>query len=280
MERLNPLDDYIFMKTFGERGDEERLLAFLNAILKRTGRDGLVAVEILEDKTLTADLVGKKLIILDVRARTDRGDYVSIEVQLKDQQNMDRRSLFYWSKQYVKNLDASENYRSLPDVIAINIVDFDYIPLDDFHTSFHLREDRNPDYTLTGAVEIHFLNMVRFRKLRNKDIRTNILHRWLLYLDDATPSELIEEIIKMDTTIERTNERIAFLSQDEDTLRVYELRQKARLDWNNILDAREQAEKRAEQEHAARMEEHAARVEAERRAEEAERRIAELEAKK
>ena len=41
MKRLNPLNDYIFQKLLGEKGDEEQLLSFLNAVLKRTGRDTL-----------------------------------------------------------------------------------------------------------------------------------------------------------------------------------------------------------------------------------------------
>jgi predicted transposase/invertase (TIGR01784 family) len=193
MERLNPLNDYIFMKTFGEKGDEEQLLAFLNAVLKRTGRDGLVSVEIVEGKTLTADIVGDKTCILDVRAHTDKGDHVNIEIQLKDLHNMDRRSVFYWGKQYIKTINAGDSYTVLPNVIAINIVNFDYIPLDDFHTSFHLREDRNTDYILTDAIEIHFINMVQFRKLKSKDAKNNTLERWLLFLDETTPPELVEE---------------------------------------------------------------------------------------
>jgi hypothetical protein len=37
----------------GEKGDEEQLLGFLNAVLRRTGKDRLVSVEILENKTFT-----------------------------------------------------------------------------------------------------------------------------------------------------------------------------------------------------------------------------------
>jgi hypothetical protein len=33
MERFNPLNDYLFLKIMGEEGDEEQLLAFLNAVL-------------------------------------------------------------------------------------------------------------------------------------------------------------------------------------------------------------------------------------------------------
>jgi hypothetical protein len=46
-ERLDPLNDYLFFKVMGEKGDETQLLGFLNAVLDRTGNDRLAnALEI------------------------------------------------------------------------------------------------------------------------------------------------------------------------------------------------------------------------------------------
>jgi hypothetical protein len=56
--RLNLLNDYLFLKVMGEKGDEEQLLGFLNAVLRRTGKDRLVQVEILENKTFTPEVIG------------------------------------------------------------------------------------------------------------------------------------------------------------------------------------------------------------------------------
>ena len=36
MHKLKPLNDFIFGKTFGEKGDEEQFLSLLNAILAKT----------------------------------------------------------------------------------------------------------------------------------------------------------------------------------------------------------------------------------------------------
>lgn len=36
MHKFKPLNDFIFGKTFGEKGDEEQLLSLLNAILAKT----------------------------------------------------------------------------------------------------------------------------------------------------------------------------------------------------------------------------------------------------
>jgi predicted transposase/invertase (TIGR01784 family) len=114
VQRLNPLNDYLFLKMMGEKGDEEQLLAFLNAVLGRTGDQALVSIEIVEARTLTADIIGNKSSVLDVRARAADGTLVNIEVQLRNMGNMDRRSLFYWSWEYSKQLEAGQDYRILP----------------------------------------------------------------------------------------------------------------------------------------------------------------------
>ena len=80
-ERLNPLNDYIFLKIMGEKGDEEQLLAFLNAVLKRPGKQ-LRSLEIIENKAIPADIIGGKSCVLDVRAVLENDDRVEVEVQL------------------------------------------------------------------------------------------------------------------------------------------------------------------------------------------------------
>jgi predicted transposase/invertase (TIGR01784 family) len=81
-------------KIMGEKGDEEQLLAFLNAVLKRPEKQKQQSVEILENKDIPADIIGGKSCVLDVRAALENNDLVDIEVQLRNLGNMDRRSLF------------------------------------------------------------------------------------------------------------------------------------------------------------------------------------------
>jgi predicted transposase/invertase (TIGR01784 family) len=121
-DRLNPLNDYLFLKVMGEKGDEEQLCSFLNAVLGRKGQDALESLEIIENKVMPAEVIGDKTSILDVRARTGHGERVNIEVQLRNLGNMDRRSLFYWSLEFSRGMAAGQDYRESPNVIAINIV--------------------------------------------------------------------------------------------------------------------------------------------------------------
>jgi predicted transposase/invertase (TIGR01784 family) len=145
----------------------------------------------------------------------------NIEVQRQNQHNMDLRSLFYLANEYAQGIEAGENYKNLPDVICINILDFNYIPLDAFHTHFHFWEDTDKSYCLTKAAEIHFIEMPKFRHIPKKDVHHDPLHRWLSYLDVTTPPTQIKEIIAMDTAIARTQEVVDRVSRNKTMLHEY-----------------------------------------------------------
>jgi predicted transposase/invertase (TIGR01784 family) len=241
LHRFNPLNDFMFYKIMGEKGDEVQLLGFLNAVLGRTGDDRFTSVEILENKTFIPEIIGNKTSTFDVRAVLHGGartisPRVNVEVQLRNQHNMEKRSLFYWSWEYVKSLKAGEDYRELPDVIAINIVDFNFLPLHHYHTCFHLREDCERDIILTNSLEIHYLNMVQYRKFMEKDIPNDPLCRWLAWLNESSSPDLVMEVVKMDNAIQMANERMAYLISNEDALRAYEIRAKALSDWTSAYN--------------------------------------------
>jgi predicted transposase/invertase (TIGR01784 family) len=73
--------------------------------------------------------------------------------------------------------------------------------------------------------------MVKFRKLGEKDIRNDPLHRWLAYFDPASPEDLVEEVIKMDVAIQKAQERLTFVANDKEALREYHMREMALSDW-------------------------------------------------
>jgi predicted transposase/invertase (TIGR01784 family) len=101
-------------------------------------------VEINENKNLTADIMEGKSCVLDVLAVLENGDKVDVEVQLRNYRNMDKRSLFYWSKEFIKGLPSGKEYQDAPNVIAINVVDYEFHPqVPDLHTIFHIWEDQH-----------------------------------------------------------------------------------------------------------------------------------------
>ena len=239
--RFNPLDNFLFFKTFGEKGGETQLIGLLNAILGHTGelsgKEPIKSLDIQENKYFMKDIIDGKSCILDVLAVLEDGTKVNIEVQIRDEHNMDMRSLYYWSRLYSLSLKEGDDYKELPNVIAINIVDFNFPGQGGFHTCFHLREDADPSIILTPALEIHFINMVKWRKINNKDIKNDSLHRWLTWLNDSSPPELIEEVISMDMTILTANERQALLTATDWEIQDYiRRREKYEFDKTSMLN--------------------------------------------
>ena len=149
---------------------------------------------------------------------------------------MEKRRIFYWSKEYGKGIKAGQDYIKLENVIVVNILDFDYLETNNFHTVFHLREDTENRLILTDVLEIHFLNMVKWRRIEKKEIVNEPLYRWLAWFDKTSPQELVTEVINMDSAIQKAEERQDYILSDEDALRLYEMRQMAQMDWTSGIN--------------------------------------------
>jgi predicted transposase/invertase (TIGR01784 family) len=195
---------------------------------------------------LAAEVLGDKTSILDARARTGRKELVDIEIQLRNQVNMERRSLFYWSREFSYWIDAGQDYRESPNIININIVNYEFLPrVPAFHTRFHIWEDTYREILLTDALEIRFIEMVKFWRLFEKDVLNEPLHRWLTWFDKDSPRTIVEEVIKMDRAIQKAEERLAFVSSDKEVLRAYQMREMAMSDWTSAINyARREGEQK------------------------------------
>jgi len=237
MERLKPLNDFIFKKLFGEKDDEPILLAFLNAVLKKTHQEKLVEIEILDNKELSKELLEDKTGRIDVRAKTSNGEQIDIEVQLSNQANMEKRTLFYWSKLYLEGIKQGEDYKKLSKVITINLLDFNLLTTESYHSTFHLWEDFEKEYMLTDLVEIHFIELTKYRNLISKNYKDEALHRWLTFLQKDVSDDVLKELMEMEPAIKMAEKKLDFLSSDPETLEVYKAREHSLHERANMINS-------------------------------------------
>ncbi len=245
MQRLNPLNDYVFKRIMGEDESKDNLISFLNAVLAPDDRSKLVSLEIVDSKELTKEMLRDKTGRLDVRAKTADGMQVDIEVQLTNQHNMDKRTMFYWGKLFLEGIKQGQDYINLSKVITINILDFDYLDIDKFHSKYHLWEDEEENYLLTDLNEIHFIEMPKFRRFSGKDIKGNPLHRWLKFFDKMLSEEELKELIEMDSAIKRAEKKLKYLSSDDEALALYKAREDSLHERANMISSAK-AEERIE----------------------------------
>ena len=111
--------DFVFKNIFGSEKHPEILISFLNAILKPVKK--IVSVKI-NKNDLDKQFIEDKYSRLDVKATTSNDEIINIEIQLKNENNMIKRSIYYLSKMYEEQLSEGENYSKISRTICINIL--------------------------------------------------------------------------------------------------------------------------------------------------------------
>ncbi len=124
---LDPKNDVVFQKLFGIKAHKHILISFLNSILRLEGRNAIKDVEF-EEKHLDISLIAsEKLSILDLHVTTETNMSINVEIQLINQYNMIKRTIFYMSKMLLSQLKKGEDYSCLNRTVTINILNFNYL---------------------------------------------------------------------------------------------------------------------------------------------------------
>jgi predicted transposase/invertase (TIGR01784 family) len=223
VDRLKVKNDFIFQKIFGQNEHKEILVSLLNSILHLQAERKLTDIEIIENTKLQKEYPDDRLGILDIRAKLLTGEQINIEIQLANKYDMDRRTLFYWSKLFYGQLKAGQSFEWLKKTITINIIDFDYINLEPYHTVFQLLENEK-DYRLSDLLEIHFIELPKFRKV--KPDLNQPLDRWLLFIEDS-PEEVRQMLSNTDPEIAKAEAILEHLGSLDEVRRYYEAREMA-----------------------------------------------------
>ncbi len=218
---MSPKIDFVFKLIFGDEKNKDILIAFLSATL-RLNKEDFQGIEFLNTELLKEFKEDKKG-ILDVRVKTKNNEHIDIEIQIFPTEFMAERSLFYWSKMYNSQVSPGDTYDKLKKCITINIVDFERIPLDKIHTTFHILEDET-GYKLSDVLEIHFLELPKLSKLDSiKDLDAPILD-WLEFIDSDSKEEM-EMIAEKNENIKTAYEILQRVSKSKEARMAYEARQ-------------------------------------------------------
>ena len=119
-------------------------------------------------------------------------------------------------------------------------LDFEFLGTESYQPSFHLWEDIEKDYMLTDVVEIHFLELPKFRKKKNKDYRENDIERWLMFLEKDISETTLKELMSLYTAIEKAEQKIEYLSSDEEAMRIYYERERSLHERANMISSAEE----------------------------------------
>ncbi|KRF03785.1 hypothetical protein ASG89_03240 [Paenibacillus sp. Soil766] len=239
---LDPKNDFVFKRIFGSEENKDVLLAFLNCTFQEAGEQPLTEIVLMNPYT-DKDSPQDKQSIFDIQAKTAEGNLINIEMQLFNRYDNEKRTLYYWSKQYASQLEEGQSYKKLKKCVTINILNFSILPNERYHNVFHLREDYS-GIPLSDDLEIHFLELSKLS--HHKTTTTGGLLNWLLFLKSDNTENW--EVLKMqEPELGKAMTVLEFLSQDAESRRLYEMRLKALHDEASSMEgAREEGEKQGE----------------------------------
>ena len=227
---LSPKVDFVFKKIFGNEKHPNILISFLNAVIKPT--DLIKSVQI-KNTDIEKEHIEDKYSRLDIKAVTNNGEHINIEIQVKNEYNMIKRSLYYWSKMYEGQLTKGQDYDTLSRTICINILDFKYLKNDNFHNCYRLKE-KNTNEELTDVMELHFIEIPKLRKLENSEDISDMLEAWITFIERPT-SELIDKLEMSSDEIKEAKEELLRLSGNDKERERYEKRFESILEQNSLL---------------------------------------------
>lgn len=190
--------DYVFKQFFGTEQNKNITVVFLNAILKRTGRNAIKEISFMRQE-FGSEHVDDKQSRLDILVKTQDDLFINVEIQLTNKYDMMKRTLYYWSRIYTSQLRKGMGYYKLRPTITINICNFSlFEQTNNYHSLFRLY-DFDEKFKMDDVLEIHFIEINKFIKqwyAKQLNSWENVLARWLMLLAmvDGRKGKVYEEI--------------------------------------------------------------------------------------
>ena len=239
----NPMNDVLFKFIFGKEERKQITIDFLNAVLQASLGHPITDLTFAPSEMIP-EHEGDKLTRLDVACILDSGEQIDVEVQVVNEKNMERRTLFYWAQMYLMSLPTGKLYTDLKPAITINLLNFTFLPQEEPHAMYGLYNPVN-GHQLTKDLMLHFLEIPKYAKEPEKPIaEMTKMERWLAYFANRLDTKGKEELAMSEAAIRNAMDAArVFLSSTEERRR-YINRELARMDQESgLIHARQEEAK-------------------------------------
>ena len=211
VELLDPKIDYVFKRIFGEKGDEDILMSLLNSILK--GNPTINELELLNTEYPKEGVITKGC-QFDILAKTDNDTTINIEMQYRNNKNINDRIVYYSDRLNVNEYKVGEKYGE-KKVISIwifaeNISDREE-PISEIFPCY--KENKNDKWevvTENKRIIVFELNKYQTTNENFKDLLTN----WVNFLQK--PEYLENNPLKIkNKELDKTIEKLEYMSKNQ-----------------------------------------------------------------
>ena len=222
-KKYNLKNDIIFKAFFARKGNEEYLKDFLESLLKLDIADIQIEDEVSLEKLRETEKGGR----LDLQAILNNGTIVNIELQIRNEYNIEERTTYYSSKVISRETQRGTAYEDIKQVIMINILGYEMFEHDDYISRSAIVLENHREYEVLKGIKWYFIELPKFRKQHpNMDDKVN---QWLAFIDDNDRG-LVKMAEEKNKTIKKARQEMTYLTGDAEVQRLAWLREKWEMD--------------------------------------------------
>ena len=216
-KRLPITDDYIFKRVFAYKGNESVLKDFLEAILKKE----IQKVTIKNPEIIPYEK-GEKRGLLDIKAETEDGTMLDIEMQMEDEKDIDERATSYMGKLISEQLQVGHKYTELKKSIVIFITNYNFLKRNSYHSVGRLKFEKTlkeeyvelgyeeEDEIASKYIEYHYIELPKYKNKNPKDFTK--LDQWMCIFTQN--EEGIDMAERENKEIKKAMNTLDFISAD------------------------------------------------------------------
>jgi predicted transposase/invertase (TIGR01784 family) len=235
---LDPKNDFAFKKIFGTERNKDILIHFLNDMLGFEPGAQICTLSFLKP-IQDPEVAAKKQSIVDVLCVDEKGSQYIVEMQVAKIKGFEKRAQYYAAKAYVNQLNQSEIYAKLKEIIFIAITDFVMFPEKPEYKSDHIILDKNSYVHDLKNFSFTFLELPKFNTSL-EDLET-MVEKWAYFFKYAneTTEEDFKTMTEQNFILERAYTELNRFSWSENQLKLYEQELKSAKDLQAMLEASE-----------------------------------------
>lgn len=226
MERLSMKSDIVF-KAFFSR-NEKFLKSFLSAILG----ENVKIKKVMHDVRLEQLTKEMKYGVLDLDVELESGELLNVEMQLRDNHNIEERTTFYASKKIVEQLEPKGKYEDLKKVIVIAILNYSFIKSPQYVTETVRVAKVDKEYEINNTVKYYYIELEKFRN-QNPNMEEKI-NQWLAFID-MERGDLLEMAKEKNKEIKEATDAYEVLTGNDEIKRIAEIRLMSELEEQSAL---------------------------------------------
>jgi predicted transposase/invertase (TIGR01784 family) len=231
---LDPKLDYVFKHIFGQEERKSLLISFLNSLLKNKPHIKELTLENTEtDKTLAEDKASR----LDVKATSDDGTKLDIEIQCRNTGEIPERAFAYMSEAIPRITKVGESYKKVK-IISIWILRDNVTnrngAISEAVMTF-LPTENDTSEVLTDKGRIFFIELKKFNP--QKADAHDLLTAWLSFLKNPV---LMNTSFLEEEEVSKAMDTLKYMSADEKIRAAADLRQRTLNDYNSEITVAEE----------------------------------------